>query len=294
MSIGLPLVFGIATLRPMINQVQVERVQPRVLRCAIDFSVLCVLFGVLTPVEPTLAQTPEAPRASGGLTTAKKYTDCMEFARGKPEKAIGIAAAWERKGGGAGARHCSAVALLNSGAYEEAARRLESLAASSSERGKRLKAELLAQAGQAWLIAGKTTEALLAQTRALKLGGPRIELLLDRAITHASIAEYWDAIDDLNQAIDQEPRRVDALVFRATAWRKLNNLDLAEDDIARAVELAPGSVDALLERGNILWFRGNMAAAAADWGRIISLDAESPAADAARENLAKQKALENK
>lgn len=241
---------------------------------------------VLALAASARAQTPSASTAAP--TAAKKYTDCMALARSNPEKAIGIAAAWERAGGEEGARHCSAVALLNTGAYEEAARRLESLAATSRRPGKKLKAELLAQAGQAWLIAGKATEALSAQTRALELAGPRIELLLDRAITRASIGEYWDAIDDLNQAVDRDSKRVDALVFRATAWRKLKNLDLAQDDIARAVDLAPDNVDALLERGNILSLRGDTAAAAVDWNRVISLEAKSPAADAARDNLAKQ------
>ncbi len=213
----------------------------------------------------------------------------MALARSNPEKAIGVAAAWERAGGEEGARHCSAVALLNTGAYEEAARRLESLAATSRRPGKTLKAELLAQAGQAWLIAGKTAEALSAQTRALDLAGPQFELLIDRAITHASIGEYWEAIDDLNRAVDQDATRVDALVFRATAWRKLKNFDLAQDDISRAVDLAPDNVDALLERGNILSLRGNAAAAVSDWERVIALEAKSAAADAARENLEKQK-----
>lgn len=211
----------------------------------------------------------------------------MALARSNPEKAIGVAANWERGGGEEGARHCGAVALLNTGSYEEAARRLESIAATSRRSGKILKAELLAQAGQAWLIAGRTTEALSAQTRALDLAGPRTELLLDRAITHASIGEYWEAIDDLNRAVDLDPDRIDALVYRATAWRKLKNLDLAQDDISRAVELGPDNVDALLERGNIQSLRGDTAAAAADWRHVIDLDAKSPAADAARDNLAK-------
>ena len=115
----------------------------------------------------------------------------------------------------------------------------------------------------------------------------RIELLLDRAITRASVGDYWDAIDDLNRAIDMDPQRVDALIFRATAWRKLDNLNLAHDDVARAAEIAPGNVDALLERGNIRLLRGDRAAAAADWQRVVELNAKSPAADAARDNLAK-------
>jgi tetratricopeptide (TPR) repeat protein len=218
---------------------------------------------------------------------AKRYADCMALARSEPKKAVGVAAKWEREGGDEGARHCSAVALLNTGEYAEAARRLESLAATTRRPGKALKAELLAQAGQAWLIAGKVTEALSAQTRALGLVGPQIELLLDRAITRASIGDYWEAIDDLNKAVDKDATRVDALLLRATAWRRLKNLDLAHDDITRAVDIDPGSTDALLERGNIRLLRRDPAGAAADWNKVISLDAKSPAADAARDNLAK-------
>ncbi len=213
----------------------------------------------------------------------------MALARSQPRKAIGVAAGWERDGGDEGARHCAAVALLNTGEYEEAARRLESLAATTRRPGKTLKAELLAQAGQAWLIAGRMTEALSAQTRALALAGARIELLLDRAITLAGIGDYWEAIDDLNKAVDLDASRVDALVLRATAWRKLKNLDLANDDILRAVDAAPGSTDALLERGNIRLLRGDRAGAEADWRKVIDLNAKSPAADAARDNLAKLK-----
>lgn len=238
-----------------------------------------VFFGAVT------AQTRVEPNPA----LAKKYADCMTLARTAPKKAIGIAAQWERDGGEDGARHCAAVAHLNSGAYEEAARRLESISATTRRSGKAIKAELLAQAGQAWLIAGKMTEALSAQSRALKIAGPRPELLIDRAITLASIGEYWDAIDDLNTALDLAPSRVDALIYRATTWRKLKNLDLANDDIVRALELAPANTDALLERGNIRLVRGDRSGAAADWRALIALDAKSSAADAARENLAKLK-----
>jgi tetratricopeptide (TPR) repeat protein len=238
--------------------------------------------GVAAQIAPVVPSKP-----SPAMTLARIYADCMALARTAPEKALGVAAKWEREGGDEGARHCTAVALLNTGAYEEAARRLESLAATTRKPDKNLKAELLAQAGQAWLIAGRSTEALSAQTRALELAGMRVELLLDRAITRASVGDYWDSIDDLNRAIDKDPQRVDALIFRATAWRKLDNLDLAHDDVARAAEIAPGNVDALLERGNIRLLRGDPAAAAADWLKVVELNAKSPAADAARDNLAK-------
>ena len=49
------------------------------------------------------------------------------------------------------------------------------LAATTRKQGAVLKSELYAQAGQAWLIAGNAEKALAAQTRALEIGGLRVE-----------------------------------------------------------------------------------------------------------------------
>ena len=117
------------------------------------------------------------------------------------------------------------------------------------------------------MIAGQAERALSAQSRALN--GSELELLLDRAITLASTGEYWKAVDDLNDAIDQDPRHAGALVLRATAWRKLENLDLARDDIERALAVSPGNTDALLERGNIRSLRG-MQKARRPTGKLLS------------------------
>ena len=237
-----------------------------------------------------LGQTAPSPSPSArDRAPAERYAGCMSLARSEPEKALAIAKAWEREGGDEGARHCGAVALLNTGRYADAAERLSALAETTQKPGKRFKAELFAQAGQAWLIAGDTGRALSAQTRALALAGPDVELLLDRAITLASAGDYWKAIDDLNDVIDQNSQHAGALVLRATAWRRLENLELAADDIDRVVARHPGNADALLERGNIRVLRGDRDGAAADWETVIRVDPRSPAADAARENLARLK-----
>ena len=59
-------------------------------------------------------------------------------------------------------------------------------------------------------------------------------------------------------------------MLRATAWRKLENLDLARDDIERALAVSPGNTDALLERGNIRSLRGDAKGAAADWEAVVA------------------------
>ena len=248
-----------------------------------------ILLIIVISVGPTVAsgQTPTALMQSIVAEPAIMYSDCMSLARSKPREAIVAAAQWLRSGENDGALHCRAVALLNSGAYVSAATELESLAATTGQSGKQIRADLLAQAGQAWLIAGKIKEAIAAQTRALQIGGPRIDLFIDRAVTRAGDGDYWRSIDDLNSVIDRDPRHINALILRATAWRRLGNLVLAADDIARAIVVAPGNVNALLERGNIKMFQGDKNGAAADWRWVVVKNARSPAATAARRNLSR-------
>ena len=249
-----------------------------------------LVLGLYSTACPVASQNfPRPSESSARVAHAAAYADCMALAHRNPEKALDFTQSWERNGGDEGARHCRAVAVLNTGAYAKAAEQLETLAGTTSKTVNRLQGELYTQAGQAWLIAGKASRALAAQTRALALIGREPELLLDRAITHASTGEYWRAIDDLNDVIDQDPLHSGALVLRATAWRKLVNLDLALDDIQRAISMSSAGVDALLERGNIRLLRGDRVGAVSDWTSVIAAGPNSLAADAALKNLAKIK-----
>ena len=216
---------------------------------------------------------------------AGRYGVCMSLARKDPERARFSAVAWRDGGGGDPARHCLAVALLGLGHYQEAARRLEELARSAGSKARGLRGELLAQAANAWLIAGQPEAAYAVQSAALVARPDDIELLIDRAISLASTARFWEAIDDLNRALELDPRRVDALVFRATAYRRVDSLELAQEDVGRALAVAPYSPDALLERGIVLRLTGDGAGARRDWRQVLSVAPRSAAADVARRNL---------
>jgi tetratricopeptide (TPR) repeat protein len=190
-------------------------------------------------------------------------------------------------GGGDGALHCIAVALLGMGDYVQAAQNLEALARSTPGATPENRADLLGQAGSAWTIAGKPDLAFKAQSAALALKPDDIDLLIDRGITLAGTGNYWEALDDLNRVLSLDPERVDALVFRASAWRALKSLDLAEDDAARALALDPGRPDALLERGLIRHARGNVPGARTDWMQVLELSRDGPYREAARRELEK-------
>ena len=218
----------------------------------------------------------------------ERYNACMNLARLDAQKGVEEAIAWRKSGGAAAADHCLATALVARGDDAEGAQLLQELA--SEDGAPATRAKLYGQAGRAWLSAGDDRKAWSALTDGLALDPESTDLLVDRAIANADLGLSFEAIDDLNRAIDLAPGRVDALVMRASAWRKLGSLDLAEDDANRALAAAPQNVDALLERGNLNHLRGRAAKAREDWLAVMRLDPEGPSGESARKNLQKMDA----
>ena len=122
---------------------------------------------------------------------------------------------------------------------------------------------------------------------AIRLKDNDPDLYIDRAIALAAAANYYEALDDLNRALELDPRRAEAFVFRATAYRYVDAFDLAFQDVESALALKPGFPEALVERGALRRLSGNDAGARADWISVLQRAPESAAGDAARENLAK-------
>lgn len=243
--------------------------------------------GVLATVMAT-AMAAEATPAPPTPT----YDSCMALARSRPDKALDEAGRWRGLGGGAAARHCEAVALLGLGKAAEAGRRLEALAQEGGL-APGLVVDLLAQAGQAWGMAGDLSRAEAVQTAAVQaignrpdLAGRTADLLIDRAITRAGAGRDDDALADLSRVLGQEPGRVEALVLRAAARRRLGNLPGALADAEDAVRRAPTDEEARLVRGDCFLSLGDPNQARADWLAVLSLAPDSPAAATARGRIA--------
>lgn len=231
------------------------------------------------------ARAQRAPDLTPGGRDARDYADCMTLARANPPAAHQTALAWRTRGGGDAASHCVAVALLGLGEYAQAARTLEELARRADARQPDHRAGLLAQAANAWLIAGKAGAALEAQNRALAIRPDNVATLIDRSISRTSLGRDWDALDDLNRALELDPARSEALVFRAAAWRRVEAWDLAAQDIERALTRRPANPDALFERGLIRRQQGDTAGARADWRKLLEISAEGSLSETARRHL---------
>jgi tetratricopeptide (TPR) repeat protein len=234
---------------------------------------------------PLLLAAPPALAQAGWHSS--EHGACLAQAAGDPAGAVERARRWEGLEGGAPARHCLAVAMIGVGRYSEAAHILESLVNEVQTAAPDERAALLAEAGNAWMLANDLPRALSALDAAIKLTPDNASLFVDRALALALAGDYWAAVDDLNSAEVLAPDRSDVLLFRATAYRILEVYELAAADLERLLALWPDYAEAYLERGNLRRLTGDDAGARQDWLQVLQLDPEGPSGDAARDNLEK-------
>ncbi len=237
---------------------------------------------VMPPPSLSGVQTIPPPSVEADAAT---YARCMKLARQDPHAAQGLAQSWHQRGGAHPADHCAAVALISLGKYRGGAARLQALAQAMANAPPSLRADVLDQAGQAWLLAGDPARAYAAAGEAVALTPGDPEILIDRAEAAAAAGYFDRAVTDLDRVLKTDPKRVDALVYRASANRALDRLDPARADIDQALAEAPHSAAALLERGNIRRLEGDRDGARRDWEEVGRVAPASPEDMAARANI---------
>lgn len=198
---------------------------------------------------PALIPVAKAAQSPG---VVDKYRDCLARVDKDPQQAFEFAITWRDEGGGAPAHHCVAMALLQQGHIEEAALRLEKLALRPDAGGSNDRAEILAQAGHAWLLAERPVEADVDFTSAIELAPNNPQVYVDRAQASRMRGLWDDVIVDTTKAIGLNRQFVDAYVLRASARRSKGDLSGAANDIERALDLDPKNIGAALERGELL------------------------------------------
>ncbi len=214
------------------------------------------------------------------------YSRCMALTRSDPDAAFGAAVNWRGMGGGEAAEHCTGVALIGMGEHAEGARRLEELAQRLRAVAP-IRAELLAQAAQGWLLASNIARAESVLDAAIGLSPHNGTLFVDRAAVRAQRQDYEAAADDLDQAIALDPYDVDALALRASARRRLGDAEGALWDAEEALRIDADSTAALLERGMLRRAAGDTGGARQDWLSILRIAPTGPVGDAARAEIEK-------
>jgi tetratricopeptide (TPR) repeat protein len=202
---------------------------------------------------------------------ARLYNECMALARKEPLRALPKAEKWMGEGGGLGARHCVAVAMFEAGKPEQAATQFESIARDLGQDRPDLRADLWAQAGQAWSDAGDIEKAAAAQSHALDLKPGDAELWIDRGLSFATLRQWPRAVSDFDRALALKHDNVEVLVLRAASWRNAGEAQHALADAQQALKVAPDNTEALLERGFTYLAMNNKDAARVDFTKVLSL-----------------------
>lgn len=210
----------------------------------------------------------------------RRYSECMNLARNDALKALPAAEKWHAQGGGFAARHCVATAMFGVSRYLQAAAQFEAIARDMGKDRPGLRAELWAQAGQAFMEAGAADKAAEAQSRALELKNNDADLWVDRGLSYAAMLAWPRAISDFDRALGLRSDDVEILVLRAAAWRNAGNPARALDDASRALRIAPDHSEALLERGFANLARGDRSRASSDFSMVLRL--VPPGSSAAR------------
>jgi len=221
------------------------------------------------------------------LPETEAYRTCIARTQENAEAGFEAAIAWRDEGGGPPALHCVALALFGLGQMDEAAKRLEELADAMPDASDAERASVLGQAGTVWLQLRDLDRAHEILSKSIALDGSSPELWIDRGEALARAGEYWDAIDDFSAALDRAPNHIDAMIFRAAAYRLLDIDDLARDDIDRVLDFAPQQPDALVELGALHAKAGALEDARVVWLEVLSITPDSAAGRAARAGLEK-------
>src|SRR5262252_852357 len=104
------------------------------------------------------------------LNERQRYDRCLKLAHDDADTAYEQALGWHDAGGGPAAVHCSAVALFQLKHFGEAAFKFDQLARARDTGDADLRADLLDQAGNAWLLAGQPENAEASFAAAINLG----------------------------------------------------------------------------------------------------------------------------
>jgi tetratricopeptide (TPR) repeat protein len=193
---------------------------------------------------------------NGAERSAGRFSQCVALVDDDAGRAYEEAMAWAAEAHSVSAYRCAAMALIAQNRPDEGARRLDSLGSALNPAETALRAELLSQAGNAWLLAREPSRARSSFTRAIATmesdPAQLPELLIDRARAYAMEQDWRHAEEDLSRALDiTAGQNALALRLRASARMHQMALDLAEADAVQAARLDPENVDSYLILGHI-------------------------------------------
>ncbi len=230
---------------------------------------------------------------------AWSFARCTATLSDDPDGARDYAQDWLAHGGGLEAQQCEALARMELGDVATAAASLDRLAhvpgwptgdtavsgAVDTAQSLRRRATVAEQAARAWQADDSPRQAFDSATYGLTLEPGDVPLRLVYARVAVELDQPQRAIDTLTPLPSVPVERDEALIARATAWRRMGRIEQAMTDINAALKDMPRNGAALLERGILYQREGQMAQARADWQDVVTLSPDSDEADLARQDL---------
>jgi tetratricopeptide (TPR) repeat protein len=224
-----------------------------------------------------------APGTADATAASAHYQRCLALGRTDAAAALADANSWSHSGGGIPAEHCAALALVGLHRYAEAGPKLDALAR-RKDTPAGLRAPLLDQAGNAFMLAGDSAHAVASFSGALTLTASDPDLYADLAQAQALQKNWSEVVLDLNAALTMAPKRADLLVLRASAHRALGQIPAALADIQAALKLKRDA-DTLVERGLLKRQAGDLGGARSDLRAALAANPSPAVAAEAKENL---------
>lgn len=245
----------------------------------------------LMNVTPVLAQT--------DALDSVKYQECLSLIQKDNESAISLARKWYVEGGNVAAQHCEALALYELNNYNEAAQlfdmivdklvRGEGVGKFAFKNRELLKIQLYYLSGLAWHSAGeldKAYQSLSASIIDLPVNSTfAYDIYLERAHVQVERDDAENAIEDYTRALDLNSEKIDGFLYRARAFRKLQQHLKARLDLNAALTIEPRHPDLLFESAiNYRMLRENKKALL-EWNKIIDAYPDSHWQQLAQQNI---------
>jgi tetratricopeptide (TPR) repeat protein len=130
--------------------------------------------------------------------------------------------------------------------------------------------------GEIWLNLGQPDAALTRFERALALGPPVAQMLLNRAVALGMLQRFEEAALSCDRALLMLPDNADAHFLRAEMLSRMGRLTDALGSLNRVLDLKPDTLQALRNRGTISLMLGRIEAALVDFDRLLILEPQNP------------------
>src|SRR5262249_11716965 len=147
----------------------------------------------------------------------ERLQKCMAMIESDPETAYEQAKAWQNETHAPEAARCAALAMVGRGEPGVGAKQLEQLATGKSAADDASRADMLVEAGNAWILAREAQRAVADFDAAIKMAPRSPDTLIDRARAYALAGAWNKSEQDLSAALDIRPKDAYALALRAKA-----------------------------------------------------------------------------